>query len=90
MKTLKQIYREHGFEVNRDNQKGIGNKAIEEQLKVFQDFLRQEQQEINENIDAAQFFVPYKEAVNEYTDDLLAKLQSNSGKETGDKNNGEP
>jgi hypothetical protein len=42
MKTLKQIFREHGFEVNRDNQKGIGNKAILEQLKVWYAFLIQD------------------------------------------------
>jgi hypothetical protein len=40
-KTLKQIFREHGYEVNRDNQKGLGNKCLEEATKGFRDLIKQ-------------------------------------------------
>lgn len=41
LKTLKQLFREEGFAVNRDDQKGIGNKAIEDQQKVYRRWLTQ-------------------------------------------------
>lgn len=49
MKTLKQIYREHGYEVNRDNQKGIGNKCLEEAEKCFKELLDEYYTDVQEH-----------------------------------------
>jgi hypothetical protein len=48
MKSLKQIYREHGYEVNRDDQKGIGNKCLEDVQKCFKDLLDEYYNDVRE------------------------------------------
>jgi hypothetical protein len=48
MTTLKEIYRNHGYEVNRDDQKGIGNKCLENVEECFKVWLTKKQDEIIE------------------------------------------
>ncbi len=41
MKTLKQHFRDYGYEVNRDDQKGIGNMCLENVLKVIKVWIKE-------------------------------------------------
>jgi hypothetical protein len=45
MTTLKQIYRKHGYEVNHDDQQGIGNKCLIEVEKCFIELLNEKLEE---------------------------------------------
>lgn len=53
MKVLKQIFRDYGYSVNKDEYPGLGNLALENMLKVFRKLLilkRQEKQFIGEQL----------------------------------------
>lgn len=66
MKTLKQLFRAEGFEVNRDDQKGLGNKAIDDQREVYLRWLTQKRQK---NCCVTGNF-------NMFLDELLEELES--------------
>ena len=80
MTTLKQFYRAYGFEVNRDDQKGIGNAAIEEQLKVIRAYLKQ-RLSIASSLDAEELdekAVAYLQGAKGEIKLFLAEIQINS------------
>ena len=78
MKTLKQIYREHGYEVNHDNQKGIGNKCLEDAEKCWREWLTQKREEpfkTKETVVWGEVLPSRSYRIrNEVIDELLAEL----------------
>lgn len=68
MKTLKQLFRAEGFEVNRDDQKGLGNKAIDDQREVYLRWLTQKRQK--------NCCVCVTGNFNMFLDELLEELES--------------
>jgi hypothetical protein len=48
MKTLKQIYREHGYAVNDDNQEGIGNQSLMAVEECFKEFLEEKLEDMGD------------------------------------------
>jgi len=69
MTTLKQIYREHGYHVNPDNEKGLGNLHLEEITKCWKAWLQQKLDSVTPwNFDYIE-----KETIKELLEDLEAQ-----------------
>jgi hypothetical protein len=72
--TLKQIYRNHGFEINRDDQKGTGNKCLENVEECFKVWLIMKLKEITKEQEKYEFD-PIIPMVN--VNELLVELEHN-------------